>query len=199
MEWLLANIATFGGIVLLDIVLSGDNAVIIGAKAAALPEDQRKKVIRYGMWMAAGFRIVLLFLATYLLQIPFVRAAGGLALLYVAWGMFKDIQDNSELDGSTETSNAVSSFRAALIAVALADLSMSIDNILAVAGAAGDHYIALVFGICLSIFIMIYAANFVASLIEKWRWLAWFGLVLVLYIAGHLIYEDVPALIALFH
>ena len=171
MDWLLANLATFGSIVLLDIVLSGDNAVIIGAKAASLPAEQRKKVIRYGMFMAAGFRIVLLFLATYLLQIPGIRFAGGLALLYVAWGMFKDMQDNNALDGSTEIPKAASSYRSALIAVAIADLSMSIDNILAVAGAAGNHYGALIFGIALSIFIMIYAANFVASLIEKWRWL----------------------------
>jgi YjbE family integral membrane protein len=196
MEWLLANLMTFGSIVLLDIVLSGDNAVIIGAKAASLPAEQRKKVIKYGMFMAAGFRIVLLFLATYLLQIPGIRLAGGLALLYVAWGMFKDIRDNGIVDGSTENVTAAANYRSALFAVALADLSMSIDNILAVAGAAGDHYFALIFGIVLSIFIMIFAANAVARLIEKYRWLAWFGLLLVLYIAGHLIYQDVPVIVS---
>lgn len=189
MDNLLANLITFGGIILLDVVLSGDNAVIIGAKAATLPPDQRKKALLFGMTAAAIFRIVASLFATFLVTIPGLRFAGGLALLYVAYGMWNDLRDDGTMDASNE--EAAGTFRSALIAIAIADISMSIDNVLAVAGAASGNFIALVFGLVLSIAIMAFAANFVAKLIERWRWLAWIGFFLVLFIAGRLMYEDV--------
>jgi YjbE family integral membrane protein len=188
----------FASIILLDIVLSGDNAIVVGAKAASLPTEQRKKAIRYGSIMAVVFRILLSLVATWLIAIPGLRLVGGLALMYVAWGMFKDISDNGTEDGST-VAPTNGNFRTALIAIAVADLSMSIDNILAVAGAAQGHFLALVFGLVFSIGIMMFAANLVASLIERWRWLAWVGLVLVLFIGIRLIVEDVPVVASLFH
>ncbi len=195
MDFILA-LYTFGSIVLLDIVLSGDNAIIIGAKAASLPSEQRTKAIRYGMIMAVVMRIVLSLFATWLITIPGLRFVGGLALFYVAYGMIKDQMDNGESDGSSVT--AAGNFRSALIAIAIADLSMSIDNILAVAGAASGHFVALIFGLLLSIVIMMFAAELVAKLIERWKWLAWVGVALVVYIGGHLIYQDAPNVIALF-
>lgn len=184
-------------IILLDVVLSGDNAVIIGAKAASLPVDQRKKAIRYGMLMAVAFRIVVSLFATYLVTVPGLRFAGGLALIWVAYGMWNDLRDNGDADGSSE--KPALSFRDALIAIAVADISMSIDNVLAVAGAAEGHFLSLAFGLVLSIVIMMFAAEAVAKLIGRWRWLAWIGFALVLYIAFKLMYEDWPTIVGLFH
>lgn len=191
------TLVTFGGIVLLDIVLSGDNAVIIGAKAASLPTPMRKKAIFYGMTMAVLFRVVLSLFATYLITIPGLRLIGGLSLLWVAWGMYKDLVDDGEFNGSEE--QAATNFRSALIAIAVADLSMSVDNILAVAGTANGHWGALIFGLILSIAIMALAANLVANMIERWKWIAWVGLILVLFVGIRLIYEDVPVLLTYLH
>jgi YjbE family integral membrane protein len=182
-------------IVLLDIVLSGDNAVIVGAKAATLPPEQRKKAIFYGMSMAVVFRIVFSLFATFLVTIPGLRFAGGLALLWVAYGMLTDLWDDGSEDGSTVA--PAGNFRSALMAIAIADISMSIDNVLAVAGAAEGHFASLAFGLVLSIAIMIFAANAVARLIQRWAWIAWIGLLLVCYIAGKLIVEDWPNVLAL--
>jgi YjbE family integral membrane protein len=184
-------------IVLLDIVLSGDNAVIVGAKAATLPAEQRKKAIFYGMSMAVVFRVVFSLFATYLVTIPGLRFLGGLALVWVAYGMWNDLKDNGEEDGSSVA--PAGNFRSALMAIAVADISMSIDNVLAVAGAAEGHFLSLAFGLVLSIAIMMFAANAVARLIQKWHWIAWIGLVLVIYIAGKLIVEDWPNVVALFN
>ena len=190
-----ALLLTFGGIILLDIVLSGDNAVIIGAKAASLPAPMRKKAILYGMSMAVIFRIVLSLFATFLVTIPGLRMLGGLTLIWVAYGMYKDLTDNEEFDGSEVT--AADNFRSALLAIAAADLSMSVDNILAVAGTANGHWGALIFGLVLSIAIMAFAANLVAVLIEKYRWIAWGGLAMVLFVAAKLIHEDIPTVMAM--
>ena len=189
-------IAAFFEILFIDIVLAGDNAIVVGALAAGLPKDQRKKVITIGVLAALVLRVAFALVVTQLLQIVGLVLAGGLLLLWVAWRMYRELRDPNENPGSDEVVGdehsglrAPKSFASAAWGVALADVSMSLDNVLAVAGAARDHPYILVFGLILSVILMGIAANFIARYIERYRWIAWGGLIVILWVAVKMIYE----------
>ena len=189
-------IAAFFEILFIDIVLAGDNAIVVGALAAGLPKDQRKKVIMIGVLAALVLRVAFALVVTQLLQIVGLVLAGGLLLLWVAWRMYRELRDPNENPGSDEVVGdehsglrAPKSFASAAWGVALADVSMSLDNVLAVAGAARDHPYILVFGLILSVILMGIAANFIARYIERYRWIAWGGLIVILWVAVKMIYE----------
>lgn len=185
------------GVILIDVVLSGDNAVVIGAKAASLPVEVRQKAINIGMASACALRIVLSLGASWLLNIPAIHIFGGVALLYVAYGMWGDLRDDGDLNDSNDV--GPSKFSKALLAIIIADVSMSIDNVLGVAGVASAHPIILIFGLILSIALMTVAATVVAKLIHRFHWIAWFGFFMILGVAGKMFYEGYPSFIALFH
>ena len=185
-------------ILAIDIVLAGDNAIVVGALAAGLPADQRRKVIMVGVIAALVLRIAFALVVTQLLQIVGLVLAGGLLLLWVAWKMWRELRHKTESPGSDEIvgdehsgTRAAKTFASAAWGVALADVSMSLDNVLAVAGAARDHPWVLVFGLILSVLLMGVAANFIAKYIERYRWIAWVGLVVILWVALKMIWEGV--------
>ena len=183
-------------ILAIDIVLAGDNAIVVGALASGLPADQRRKVIMVGVIAALVLRIAFALVVTQLLQIVGLVLAGGLLLLWVAWKMWRELRHKTESPGSDEIAGdehsgtrAAKTFASAAWGVALADVSMSLDNVLAVAGAARDHPWVLVFGLILSVLLMGVAANFIAKYIERYRWIAWVGLVVILWVAVKMIWE----------
>lgn len=183
-------------IVLIDIVLAGDNAIVVGALAAGLPADQRKKVILIGVAAALVLRIAFAMVVSQLLQIVGLVLAGGILLLWVAWKMYRELRHKGESAGSDEIVGdehsgvrPAKSFASAAWGVALADVSMSLDNVLAVAGAAREHPYVLVFGLVLSVVLMGVAANFIARYIERYRWIGWVGLLVILWVAAKMIYE----------
>ena len=189
-------IGVFFEILMIDIVLAGDNAIVVGALAAGLPAEQRKKVILIGVLAALVLRIAFALLVTQLLQIVGLILAGGLLLLWVAWRMWRELRDAGESAGSPEIEGdedsgvgAAKSFAAAVWGVAIADVSMSLDNVLAVAGAAMDHPWILVFGLILSVILMGIAANFIAKYIERYRWIAYVGLLVILWVACKMIWD----------
>ena len=189
-------IAAFFEILFIDIVLAGDNAIVVGALAAGLPAEQRKRVIMIGVLAALVLRVMFALLVTELLQVTGLVLAGGMLLLWVAFRMYREIRDPGENRGSQEVLGdersglrASKSFAAAAWGVAVADVSMSLDNVLAVAGAARDHPWILVFGLVLSVLLMGIAANFIARYIERYRWIAWVGLLVILWVALKMIYE----------
>jgi YjbE family integral membrane protein len=186
----------FGQVLMIDIMLAGDNAIIVGALAAGLPADQRKKVILIGIAAALVLRIIFALLVTQLMQIVGLIFAGGLLLLWVAWKMYRELRHSDESAGSPEIEGdedsglrSSKSFAGAAWAVAIADVSMSLDNVLAVAGAAREHPGILVIGLLLSVALMGIAANVLAKYIERYRWIAWVGLVIILWVAGKMIYD----------
>ena len=188
--------AAFLEILFIDIVLAGDNAIVVGALAAGLPAAQRKKVILIGVLAALVLRIAFALLVTQLLQIVGLVLAGGILLLWVAWRMYREIRHKDESAGSEEVAGdehsglkPAKSFANAAWGVALADVSMSLDNVLAVAGAAREHPWVLVFGLVLSVLLMGVAANFIARYIDRYRWIAWAGLLVILWVALKMIYE----------
>jgi len=189
-------IAAFTEVVLIDLVLAGDNAIVVGALAAGLPADQRKRVILIGIVAALVLRIAFALIVTQLLQVIGLILAGGLLLLWVAWKMFRELRDKEgsadceEVEG-TERSGVrpTKTFMGAAWAVALADVSMSLDNVLAVAGAAREHTHVLVAGLVLSVALMGVAANYIAKYIDRYRWLAWIGLTVIVWVACNMIYE----------
>jgi YjbE family integral membrane protein len=188
--------AAFVEILFIDIVLAGDNAIVVGALAAGLPAAQRKKVILIGVLAALVLRIGFALLVTQLLQIVGLVLAGGILLLWVAWRMYREIRHKDESAGSDEVVGdehsglkPAKSFASAAWGVALADVSMSLDNVLAVAGAAREHPWVLVFGLILSVLLMGVAANFIARYIDRYRWIAWAGLLVILWVALKMIYE----------
>jgi len=189
-------IAAFFQILFIDIVLAGDNAIVVGALAAGLPAEQRKKVIFIGVLAALVLRIAFALLVSQLLQVVGLVLAGGILLLWVAWKMFREIRHKGESAGSNEVAGdehsglkPAKTFAGAAWGVALADVSMSLDNVLAVAGAARDHPWVLVFGLFLSVLLMGVAANFIARYIERYAWIAWIGLLVILWVALKMIYE----------
>ena len=186
----------FGQVLMIDIMLAGDNAIIVGALAAGLPPDQRKKVILIGIIAALVLRIIFALLVTQLMQIVGLIFAGGLLLLWVAWKMYREMHHVGQSPGSPEIEGdedaglrPAKSFAGAAWAVAVADVSMSLDNVLAVAGAAREHPGILVIGLLLSVALMGIAANILARYIERYRWIAWVGLVVILWVAGKMIYD----------
>ena len=202
-------ITAFLEILFIDVVLAGDNAIVVGALAAGLPAEQRKKVILVGVVAALVLRIAFALLVTQLLKIVGLILAGGILLLWVAWKMYREIRHKDESAGSEEIIGdehsglrPAKSFGSAAWGVALADVSMSLDNVLAVGGAAREHPFVLVFGLFLSVLLMGAAANFIARYIDRYRWIAWGGLLVILWVALKMIYEGAghvaPAVAPLF-
>lgn len=183
-----AALAVFGQVVLIDIVLAGDNAIVVGALAAGLPVAQRKKVILIGIIAALVLRIGFALIATWLLGIVGLVLAGGLLLLWVAWRMWRELRSPPHNENAAHLAQP-RTFRAAAIQVAVADLSMSIDNVLAVAGAAREHPEIMVIGLILSVALMGVAANFIAGVIERYKWVAWFGFAVIVFVAGKMIWD----------
>ena len=183
------QIIIFSQIVFIDLVLAGDNAIIIGMVAAQFPPDQRKKIIFWGIGAAVILRIILTLLTAYLLQITGLRLIGGLALLYICYKLYTDVIKKSSTDNEKIKVNN-SSFWKAIWTVLIADFTMSLDNVLGVAGAAKDHYGLLVFGLVLSIALMATAATLISGWIKKYTWIGWIGLFAILAVAIELIYTD---------
>ncbi len=186
------QIAILAQIIFIDLVLAGDNAIIIGMVASKFPPEQRKKVIFWGIGGAVILRIILTLLTAYLLQITGLRLIGGLLLLYIVYKLYVDVIKGSENEEDIKVDN--SNFLKAIWTVLLADFTMSLDNVLGVAGAAGDHYGLLVFGLVLSIILMATAATLISGWIKKYRWIAWIGLLAILLVAVELIYTDIKIL-----
>ena len=186
------QLTILGQIIFIDLVLAGDNAIIIGMVASKFPIEQRKKVIFWGIGGAVILRIILTMLTAYLLQITGLRLIGGLLLLYIIYKLYTDVIKGNSDEEDINVDN--SSFMKAIWTVLLADFTMSLDNVLGVAGAAGDHYILLIFGLALSIVLMATAANLISRWIKEYKWIAWAGLIAILVVAVELIYTDIKIL-----
>ena len=186
------QLAILGQIILIDLVLAGDNAIIIGMVASKFPLEQRKKIIFWGIGGAVILRIILTLLTAYLLQITGLRLLGGLLLLYIVYKLYTDVIKGSDHEEDINVDN--SSFLKAIWTILLADFTMSLDNVLGVAGAAGDHYKLLIFGLVLSIVLMAFAATLISNWIKKYKWIAWAGLLAILIVAIELIYTDIKIL-----
>ena len=180
-------------IIFIDLVLAGDNAIIIGMVASKFPPDQRKKVIFWGIGGAVVLRIILTLLTAYLLQITGLRLIGGILLLYIVYKLYVDVIKDAAKNEDIKVDN--SSFLKAIWTVLLADFTMSLDNVLGVAGAAGHHYHLLIFGLILSIVLMAVAANLISGWIKKYKWIAWIGLLAIFIVAVDLIYTDIKILL----
>ena len=188
------QIIIFSQIVFIDLILAGDNAIIIGMVASKFPPDQRKKIIFWGIGGAVVLRIILTLLTAYLLQITGLRLIGGILLLYIVYKLYVDVIKNSANDNKDiKVDN--SSLLKAIWTVLLADFTMSLDNVLGVAGAAGHHYHLLIFGLVLSIILMAVAATLISKWIKEHKWIAWIGLFAILIVALELIYTDIKILI----
>ena len=179
-------------IILIDLVLAGDNAIIIGMVASKFPPEQRKKIIFWGIGGAVILRIILTLLTAYLLQITGLRLIGGLLLLYIVYKLYVDVIKGAAHEDDIKVDN--SNFLKAIWTILLADFTMSLDNVLGVAGAAGDHYYLLIFGLVLSIVLMATAATLISNWIKKYKWIAWAGLLAILIVAIELIYTDIKIL-----
>ena len=187
------QVLIFFQIIFIDLVLAGDNAIIIGMVASQFPPEQRKKIIFWGIGAAVILRILFTLITAYLLQISGLRLIGGILLLYICYKLYVDVVKQSEKKDNFKIDN--SSFLKAITTVILADITMSLDNVLGVAGAARDHYYLLVFGLALSIILMATAATLISGWIKKYKWIAWVGLLAVLIVAIELIYTDIKVLL----
>ena len=187
------QILIFFQIIFIDLVLAGDNAIIIGMVASQFPAEQRKKIIFCGIGAAVVLRILFTLITAYLLQISGLRLVGGILLLYICYKLYVDVVKQSKKKEGVKINN--SSFMKAITTVILADITMSLDNVLGVAGAAKDHYYLLVFGLALSIILMATAATLISGWIKKYKWIAWLGLLAVLIVAIELIYTDIKVLL----
>ena len=187
------QVIIFSQIVLIDLVLAGDNAIIIGMIASQFPENKRKKIIFWGIAGAVILRIILTLLTAYLLQITGLRLIGGILLLYIVYKLYVDVIKN--LNEEKKVKVQETSFFGAIWTILIADFTMSLDNVLGVAGAAGDHYKLLIFGLVLSIILMATAATLISNWIKKYKWIAWAGLLAILIVAIELIYTDIKILI----
>ena len=186
------QLTILGQIIFIDLVLAGDNAIIIGMVASKFPAEQRKKIIFWGIGGAVILRITLTLLTAYLLQITGLRLVGGLLLLYIVYKLYVDVIKGSGNEDDIKIDN--SNFLKAIWTILLADFTMSLDNVLGVAGAAGDHYALLIFGLILSIILMATAANLISKWIKEYKWIAWVGLIAILVVAVELIYTDIKIL-----
>lgn len=207
-----AALAAFASVLMIDLVLAGDNAIVVGALAAGLPADQRRKVILIGITAALVLRIAFALIVSWLMGVVGLIFAGGLLLLWVSWKFWRELRHDTgmstgspEIEGDQESGlKPARSFASAAWAVAVADVSMSLDNVLAVAGAAREHPGIMVVGLLLSVALMGLAANFIAKLIDRYRWIAYIGLAIIVFVAGRMIYdgwigtEDTMGLMSLF-
>ena len=194
------TVMAYGQIVIADLILSGDNALIIGMAAAGLAPELRKKAILYGMVIAAVLRIVFAVVATTLLGIPGILFIGSVLLFWVCWRLFREIREGIDREAQAaleaagdssqdDTSAKHKTMAAALISITIADVSMSLDNVLAVAAIAdGDRQI-LIFGLGLAILLMAFAATIIMKLLTKYPWISWVGLIVLLYVAGEMLYR----------
>jgi integral membrane protein, YjbE family len=188
------EILIFFQIIFIDLVLAGDNAIIIGMVASQFPADQRKKIIFWGIGAAIVLRIIFTLITAYLLQITGLRLIGGILLLYICYRLYADVvRENTSNENKIKVDN--SSFFKAITTVIIADVTMSLDNVLGVAGAAKDHYFLLIFGLILSIILMATAATLISNWIKKYKWIAWLGLIAILVVAVDLIYTDIKLII----
>ena len=188
------QIIIFFQIVFIDLILAGDNAIVIGMVASQFPIDQRKKIIFFGIGGAVILRIVFTLITAYLLQITGLRLIGGILLLYISYKLYVDVvKNNSEDNKDIKVDN--SNFLKAMTTIIIADVTMSLDNVLGVAGAARDHYLLLIFGLVLSIALMATAAALISDWIKKYKWIAWLGLLAILAVAIDLIYTDIKLFI----
>ena len=192
-----SQLAAFGQVVAIDLVLAGDNAIVVGMAAAAVPIENRLKVIFYGIGAAIALRIFFALITTQLLAIIGLTLAGGVLLLWVCWKMFRELRSNGRdevapdeaLDAKVGVVAATTTIGAAIWQIVVADVSMSLDNVLAVAGAAKDHPTVLILGLLLSVVLMGAAANVIAHLLHKHRWIGWVGLVIITYVALDMIWR----------
>jgi len=191
---MIEEIVIFFQIVFIDLVLAGDNAIIIGMVASQFKDEVRKKIIFWGIGAAIVLRIFFTLITAYLLQINGLKTIGGLLLLYIAYKLYKDVIKN-EINDDKKIKADSSSFFKAIMTVIIADVSMSLDNVLGVAGAAKDHYILLVFGLILSIVLMATVATIISKWIKKYKWIGWIGLLAILAVAIELIYSDLKIFI----
>ena len=188
------QIIIFFQIVFIDLVLAGDNAIVIGMVASQFPIEQRKKIIFWGIGAAVILRIIFTLITAYLLQITGLRLIGGILLLYICYKLYIDIvKNNSEDKNDTKVDD--SNFLKAVSTILIADVTMSLDNVLGVAGAAREHYLLLIFGLLLSIALMATAATLISNWIKKYKWIAWLGLIAILAVAIDLIYTDIKLFI----
>ena len=188
------QVIIFFQIVFIDLVLAGDNAIIIGMVASQFPLEQRKKIIFWGIGAAIVLRIIFTLITAYLLQITGLRLIGGILLLYICYKLYVDVLKNNHEDKKNiKVDN--STFLKAMTTVIIADVTMSLDNVLGVAGAARDHYILLIFGLVLSIALMATAATLISGWIKKYKWIGWLGLLAILAVAIDLIYTDIKLFI----
>ena len=187
---MIEEITIFVQIVLIDLVLAGDNAIIIGMVASQFDQNLRKKIIFWGIGAAIVLRIVFTLITTYLLQIDGLKVIGGLLLLYISYKLYRDVIKNSiSEEKKIESGNLT--FYKAVVTIIIADVSMSLDNVLGVAGAAKQHYFLLVFGLILSILLMATVANIISEWIKKYKWIGWLGFLAILAVGMELIYSDV--------
>jgi len=190
----LSELVAFLTVVAIDVALAGDNALVVGMAAAGLPQHQRRKAIAAGILLAAVMRILFALIAVRLMQIVGLTVAGGVLLLWVSWKLWREIrcQSHEKSQGTT----LAKSLRQAVLQIALADISMSLDNVLAVAGAARDHMMVLVLGLGLSVALMGLAASLVAKMIERYRWIAYGGLLIILYVSLSMIWDGTHEVIS---
>ena len=188
-----AGLATLGQVIMIDLMLAGDNVVVLGTLASGLEPKQRKQVLAFGVGIALLFLLGFAYFATQLLHVVGLLLAGGLLLLWVAWRLFREIHAGEIGEGgdAVDGFKPPKSFARAAVQVAIADLSMSLDNVLAVAGAARNHPTVLFFGLALSVTLMAVAANLIARIVQRYRWVAYLGLIVILYVAGSMIYQGV--------
>ena len=191
---MIEEIVIFFQIVFIDLVLAGDNAIIIGMVASQFKDEIRKKIIFWGIGAAIVLRIVFTLITAYLLQINGLKTIGGLLLFYIAYKLYKDVIKNGINDDKKIETDS-STFFKAIMTVVIADVSMSLDNVLGVAGAARDHYVLLVFGLILSILLMATVATIISKWIKKYKWIGWLGLLAILAVAIQLIYSDLKIFI----
>jgi len=191
---MIEEIIIFFQIVLIDLVLAGDNAIIIGMVASQFKDEIRKKIIFWGIGAAIVLRIIFTLITAYLLQINGIKTIGGLLLLYIAYKLYKDVIRDG-INSEKKIKNDNSGFFKAITTVIIADVSMSLDNVLGVAGAARDHYFLLIFGLILSIVLMATVATIISKWIKKYKWIGWLGLIAILAVAIELIYSDLKVFI----
>jgi len=191
---MIEQIIIFFQIVFIDLVLAGDNAIIIGMVASQFKDEVRKKIIFWGIGAAIVLRIFFTLITAYLLQINGLKTIGGLLLLYIAYKLYKDVIKNG-INDNKKIQNNDSTFFKAIMTVIIADVSMSLDNVLGVAGAARDHYVLLIFGLILSIVLMATVATIISKWIKKYKWIGWLGLLAILAVAIELIYSDLKIFI----
>ena len=187
---MIEEIIIFFQIIFIDLVLAGDNAIIIGMVASQFDHNLRKKIIFWGIGAAIVLRIIFTLITAYLLQINGLKTVGGLLLIYIAYKLYKDVIRNKSTDNQKIKADN-STFAKAIMTVIIADVSMSLDNVLGVAGAAQQHYVLLVFGLVLSILLMATVANILSKWIKKYKWISWLGLIAILAVAIDLIYSDI--------